>query len=209
MINSHSFELARKSSAEESSKAFSGKGNPFYGKSHTEETKRLIAESRKHIIIPKGADHWSYGSKWSEETRVKILKSKALVDKEFCHHCNKTVDKGNFKLHHGENCKKNPVNGNIKLGHVSCVYCKMEIGSLGNLFQYHADKCVLSPLNKDKTFRVYTIYKAYPDIKVYTERMKEEFVEDYLLGYSNVRKLREGVKRRIINLIDKELGCES
>lgn len=47
-------------------KSFSGKGNPFYGKSHSEKMKE---------VMPSGENHWAYGTELSEETKRKISES--------------------------------------------------------------------------------------------------------------------------------------
>lgn len=52
------------------SEKFSGTGNPFYGKHHTEETKKLISEHRKGKAS--GKDHPFYGKKHSEEDLKKM-----------------------------------------------------------------------------------------------------------------------------------------
>jgi hypothetical protein len=53
-----------------------GDKNPFYGKSHTEETKKKISESRKNKNI--GIQHPLYGRPRSEETKKKIRDAKKL-----------------------------------------------------------------------------------------------------------------------------------
>jgi len=52
------------------SQKFSGKGNPFYGKHHSEETKEKISQSRKGKTA--GEKHPMYGKKHSEESLKKI-----------------------------------------------------------------------------------------------------------------------------------------
>lgn len=55
----------------EISMSLSGKNNPFYGKHHSEETRKKISEKQK------GTKHHLYGKKRSSETRKKI--SNALI----------------------------------------------------------------------------------------------------------------------------------
>jgi hypothetical protein len=45
------------------SEKFSGENNPFYGKHHSEETKKKISESRKGKLI--GKNHPMYGKNHS------------------------------------------------------------------------------------------------------------------------------------------------
>lgn len=52
------------------SKMFTGEGNPFYGKHHTEETKQLISEHRKGKCA--GEAHPMYGKHHSAESLQKI-----------------------------------------------------------------------------------------------------------------------------------------
>ena len=52
------------------SEMFSGEGNPFYGKHHTEETKKKISESRKGKRA--GVDHPFYGKHHSQESLNKM-----------------------------------------------------------------------------------------------------------------------------------------
>ena len=60
--------------SEKMSKKFSGKGNPFYGKHHTEETKKKISESRKGKMT--GKNHPMYGKKHSQEDLDKMSKNR-------------------------------------------------------------------------------------------------------------------------------------
>lgn len=56
------------------SQMFSGEGNPFYGKHHTEESKKLISEHRKGKIV--GEEHPLYGKHHNKATLQKISKSR-------------------------------------------------------------------------------------------------------------------------------------
>lgn len=65
------------------SEKFAGAGNPFYGKTHTQETKDLISEHRKGKVA--GKNHPMYGKHHSEETLQKISDSrKAKVENKLC-----------------------------------------------------------------------------------------------------------------------------
>lgn len=52
------------------SKMFSGAGNPFYGKHHTEKTKQLISQNRKGKAA--GENHPMYGKHHNEDSLQKI-----------------------------------------------------------------------------------------------------------------------------------------
>jgi hypothetical protein len=75
-----------------------GSNNPFYGKSHTEQSKSLISKGGK-------------GQKRSLETRENLSASK-MGDKNparesvTCPHCNKTGMAGGMRKHHFDHCKK-------------------------------------------------------------------------------------------------------
>ena len=53
---------------------FTGEGNPFYGKTHTEETKKKISENRKGKNA--GKNHHMYGKKHAEEALEKMSKNR-------------------------------------------------------------------------------------------------------------------------------------
>ncbi len=56
------------------SQKFTGQGNPFYGKKHTEESKRKISENRKGKLT--GKEHPMYGKKHTEESLQKMSKNR-------------------------------------------------------------------------------------------------------------------------------------
>jgi hypothetical protein len=82
----------------------SGENNPFYGKKHTEESKRKIAESHPYPFKGKTFEEF-YGKeraeKMKEKVRISALKRKKLK----CPHCGKETDPGNAKQWHFEKCK--------------------------------------------------------------------------------------------------------
>ncbi len=85
--------------------------HPFYGKHHSEETKRSISTKLKakyssgELISPfanmdvSGKNNPFYGKTHSEESKVKMRKPKTHVPKYACPHCNKMYDAGNLKQH--------------------------------------------------------------------------------------------------------------
>lgn len=56
------------------SEKFSGEGNPFYGKQHTDQTKQLISEHRKGKCL--GEEHHMYGKTHTIETLNKISQNR-------------------------------------------------------------------------------------------------------------------------------------
>ena len=58
---------------EKMSKMFSGEGNPFYGKHHTQKTKDKISKNRKGKCV--GKEHPFYGKHHTEETLQKMSES--------------------------------------------------------------------------------------------------------------------------------------
>lgn len=59
-INRSMYEKSKIESAKESSKRMIGKGNHFYGKTHTKEARRKIVENRIQVT---GKDHHEYNPK--------------------------------------------------------------------------------------------------------------------------------------------------
>lgn len=62
-ITSRIYEQFKKEYAEVVSERMSGVGNPFYGKTHSDETKRVIGEKSKQKIFKKGPDNPNWGKK--------------------------------------------------------------------------------------------------------------------------------------------------
>jgi len=74
---------------------FKGENNPFYGKTHSLESKELM----------RGENHPLFGKHHSEETKKKMGGKKPII---ICPHCNKT---GGFPImyrYHFDNCKEKP-----------------------------------------------------------------------------------------------------
>jgi hypothetical protein len=107
------------------SKNMSGENNPFYNKSHTEETRKRMSANHADVS---GANNPMYGKvhpnkgvtglwEWSEESKKKRSgpnnpmygkvspnKGKSPVKLE-CPHCKKNISLANFNRWHGDNCK--------------------------------------------------------------------------------------------------------
>ena len=88
----------------------SGESHPFYGKSHTEETRKKLSESIKEqyangkvspfkTIDFSGTSNGFYGKSHTEESKLKMRKPKSYTPKWLCPHCNKAYDAGNLKQH--------------------------------------------------------------------------------------------------------------
>ena len=87
-------------------KPYNGENNPFYGKTHSEETKQQMRKPKSN----------TENMKKSEETKVKISESMQgkknakgktwKQEKINCPHCNKIGGTANMKRYHFENCKK-------------------------------------------------------------------------------------------------------
>lgn len=64
----------RKKNSERQKGVNVGDKNHFYGKHHSEKTKELIREKRKHQIIPKGSDNPLFGKKLEEIVGIDVAK---------------------------------------------------------------------------------------------------------------------------------------
>jgi len=97
-----------------------GKGNPFYGKHHTEETRQRMHKPHGPLSL---------------ETRVKMSASKKgkpwVKPIVSCPHCGKIGDSSNLHRWHFDKCGKR----NTK----KCPHCGKE-GS-NNMHRYHFDNC--------------------------------------------------------------------
>lgn len=84
---------------EKLSQSSSGENNPMYGKTHSEETRRKIADKMR-------------GRKHSEElierriSKIRGLKRK----KKLCPHCNREIAVNTYNLWHGDKCRENKAN---------------------------------------------------------------------------------------------------
>ena len=110
--------------AEKRSKTMLGSNNHFYGKHHTDETRKTLSEksSVQWKGVPKTEEHKqkiaasNTGKKFSEERKTNIsMSTKGRVPYNkgkkaeifLCSHCNKEIaGASNFKRWHNENCKE-------------------------------------------------------------------------------------------------------
>ena len=104
-------------------RSYAGEKNPFFGKTHSEETKKYLAEqaSNQWKGVPKSEEHKHRiaealtGTPLTEERKQKIsLATKGRIpynkgkpaNRFICQHCSKEVGgDSNFKRWHGDNCK--------------------------------------------------------------------------------------------------------
>ena len=134
-------------------KGLVGEKNPFFGKKHTDQTKKLMSKIKKGI---KGKDHPLYGRKMSpehiaktrrtgstqsKETREKI--SNSLSKERTCHYCgkklkNSVVLKQHIKHNHQKERKEKSIKALMKANSTiyKCPYCEREIKSKCNLTQH-------------------------------------------------------------------------
>lgn len=95
---------------------FKGKGNPFYGKTHSDKSKKLmtmsaknrppISDEAKQKMAKPGECNPFYGKTHSKQAREKMRKSKENAPFMDCPHCGKNGKiGGGFSRWHMDNCK--------------------------------------------------------------------------------------------------------
>lgn len=127
------------------SEMYIGEGNPFFGKTHTEEAKLKISkqwekEERREI-------HAAAMKKAGIKRRGIIQKH--LYDISKCEHCSAEATTSNIKRWHNKNCKLNPENSQNEIGafeYISCPHCDYRCNtskpnSRRNFKIYHLDNC--------------------------------------------------------------------
>lgn len=140
-----------------------------FSKSHIENNKK----SHQKLYENGRYKPWNFGGGFptgpcSEKRRNSISKSRLNTPKIKCEYCYKELDPGNFKLFHGEKCKKNPTvdpkilesrskkakesmdkqkkNGTFSKpkapsGIFICPHCKYEGTNYGNMMRNHFSRC--------------------------------------------------------------------
>jgi hypothetical protein len=91
----------------------SGGNNSFFGKKHTDKTKKQISKNRKGLTV--GEKNPFYGKQHSDTALEKMSKPRSEEGKSnmrkprtqmlTCPHCGKTGASGNMARYHMDNCK--------------------------------------------------------------------------------------------------------
>ena len=93
------------------SKAFSGSGNSFYGKQHSEYSKNLISKKLIGRTVPlevkKKISMTLTGRSRDEGVKSKISVSLLQLPKTQCPHCLRSFKPAQFGRFHGKKCKEN------------------------------------------------------------------------------------------------------
>jgi|AntAceMinimDraft_18_1070375.scaffolds.fasta_scaffold03693_9 group I intron endonuclease len=85
----------------ELAKQRTGNKNPFYGRTHTEETKNILREK-----CPKfGKENGMYGRTHTNITKEIIGEKNKIKPKKICPYCKKEIDIRNYARWHGKKCK--------------------------------------------------------------------------------------------------------
>jgi hypothetical protein len=82
-------------------KSIAGKQKP----SVSIETRQKLSVANKGRMGYPGEENPFYGKKHSEESRKRMSESHLAEPKKVCYHCNKIIDVRNFGRWHGDNCK--------------------------------------------------------------------------------------------------------
>lgn len=129
---------------------YSGELNPFYGQKHTEDTKRIIAETNKRVHTGRKRSQATRskmsdsqkGKRVSQETKLKLSelnngKKLSSETKEKMSKSRKGVSKN--EIH------KNKIKDANKGMRWTCNHCGVEGGH--GIFRWHFDNCKHNPIN--------------------------------------------------------------
>ena len=154
-VNSFTYERLKKERAQQLSEQMKGENNPFYGKTHSEETKDKIrkkaigrkmsakcyAHFQKMIHEPKSPEHRAkIGRRGMVTLRNKITNEVIRVSKD-----DPRVTDENW-----QNAKIG-----VKEKQYTCPWCGF-VGNHGTVNQYHNDYCKLNPNRKERPKKVVT-----------------------------------------------------
>jgi hypothetical protein len=124
---------------------YKGEGNPFFGKTHTNEAKERISKSWENE--ERRQKHKEAMKKAGEKKKGEKPNQFYLLSK--CEHCSIEATKNNITKWHGDNCKMNPKNPQNEIGmfeYISCPYCNFrpntsKPNSRRNFAVYHLENC--------------------------------------------------------------------
>lgn len=144
-FTSRQYARARKAHSEALKISMKGANNHFYGKRHTEETKRKISEankgnSRSPEQIQAFVDNVARKPK-SKEHRAKIGRKGLVMLKNVNTGESVRVDKETANSYN-RNIWKNPLS--ISQKREKCIYCDMET-TTGNIKRWHNENCKHNP----------------------------------------------------------------
>lgn len=123
------------------SEMYKGSGNPFYGKTHTDETKKRLKASWENN--PKRKENLSKMVKEINHRKKGII-PKQLYIEDKCNYCLMVATKSNISKWHNDKCKLNPASPNSIIGkfeYIVCYVCgyrpKSLIGNRRRNFKTH------------------------------------------------------------------------
>lgn len=104
--NSRAYDYNKSILFEQRSQAMRGPNNHFWGKTHTEKTKKHLSNIRKGKRV--GPENSFYGKSHTDETKQKLREVRKKDLRKSCDFCGKTTTLNNHQQFHGEHCKLNP-----------------------------------------------------------------------------------------------------